>query len=149
MCKALLISHRLLDAVLAEAKRCGSNFRECVTYLTASLEAPRVVDGYLHPQHHASSVMTEVSAEELGNVWDDLLATRRTIVCQVHTHPGAAFHSDTDDRYPVVHSVGFLSLVIPDFGYRGVRDVHLAVYLGEGRWEAATPRENYLVISDD
>ena len=35
---------------------------------------------------------------------------------QVHTHPGAAFHSPTDDAWPIVHLEGFLSLVLPDFG---------------------------------
>lgn len=34
---------------------------------------------------------------------------------QVHTHPTDAYHSDTDDHYPLVTLRGALSLVIPDF----------------------------------
>jgi hypothetical protein len=34
---------------------------------------------------------------------------------QVHTHPTSAYHSDTDDHYPLVTLVGALSIVIPDF----------------------------------
>ena len=34
---------------------------------------------------------------------------------QVHTHAGEAFHSATDDKWPVVATPGFISLVIPNF----------------------------------
>src|ERR1051325_11195140 len=34
---------------------------------------------------------------------------------QVHTHPASAYHSETDDHYPMVTLLGALSVVIPDF----------------------------------
>jgi hypothetical protein len=41
---------------------------------------------------------------------------------QVHTHPGSAYHSSTDDDFPLVTLVGGLSLVIPDFARGGLAD---------------------------
>ena len=38
---------------------------------------------------------------------------------QVHTHPTEAYHSATDDHYPLVTLRGALSLVIPDFARDG------------------------------
>lgn len=37
------------------------------------------------------------------------------LAAQVHTHPGEAYHSITDDALPIVTIVGGLSVVIPDF----------------------------------
>lgn len=38
---------------------------------------------------------------------------------QVHSHPTNAYHSETDDAYPLVTLVGALSGVVPDFGDGG------------------------------
>lgn len=38
---------------------------------------------------------------------------------QVHTHPTEAYHSDTDDHFPLVTLRGAISLVVPDFAQRG------------------------------
>jgi hypothetical protein len=38
---------------------------------------------------------------------------------QIHTHPTDAYHSDTDDTYPLVTLVGGVSGVVPDFGEGG------------------------------
>lgn len=44
-----------------------------------------------------------------------------TLAAQVHSHPTRAYHSDTDDAYPLMTLVGGLSGVVPDFG-RGGRE---------------------------
>ncbi len=44
------------------------------------------------------------------------LAERRLrLIAQVHSHPGGAYHSATDDRYAVVTTEGGFSLVVPEF----------------------------------
>jgi hypothetical protein len=47
---------------------------------------------------------------------------------QVHSHPTDAYHSETDDTYPLVTLVGALSGVVPDFGDGGRER------LGEWAW---------------
>lgn len=38
---------------------------------------------------------------------------------QIHSHPTDAYHSDTDDTYPLMTLVGGVSGVVPDFGEGG------------------------------
>lgn len=42
---------------------------------------------------------------------------------QVHTHPTSAYHSSTDDDYPLVTLVGALSVVLPDFARNAPNDI--------------------------
>jgi hypothetical protein len=59
---------------------------------------------------------------------------------QVHTHPGSAYHSHTDDHYPLVTLIGSLSLVIPDFAKHAPGDSSAWAWyrlVGEGEWEPA------------
>jgi hypothetical protein len=65
------------------------------------------------------------------------------LLAQVHTHPGDAFHSPIDDRYPASGRDGFLSIVIPSFGRGFELDrPNWAVYeLEGGRWRAWSAEE--------
>lgn len=63
----------------------------------------------------AVGVSVTVHAQELHrlNVW--LYERQLSLIAQLHSHPGAAYHSDTDDAFPIATTVGCVSLVIPDF----------------------------------
>lgn len=59
---------------------------------------------------------------------------------QVHTHPTDAYHSDTDDHFPLVTLRGALSLVIPDFAKAGRSGVERWAWYrlaGPAQWEPA------------
>ncbi|HEX4033721.1 MAG TPA: hypothetical protein VHX66_04690 [Solirubrobacteraceae bacterium] len=43
-----------------------------------------------------------------------------TLAAQVHTHPTSAYHSETDDAYPMMTLLGGLSGVVPNFGSGGI-----------------------------
>ena len=60
------------------------------------------------------------------NVW--LYEHDQTLAAQVHAHPTDAFHSDTDDAFPIVTELGGLSLVAPHFARRGVLCKGAAAY---------------------
>ena len=76
----------------------------------------------------ASGLCVRVEADELHrlNVW--LYENAERLAIQVHSHPTEAFHSDTDDNYPIVTTLGGLSLVVPDFARYGVRGPETALY---------------------
>jgi hypothetical protein len=65
-----------------------------------------------------SGLCAIVPPEELHriNMW--LYQEKRSLFAQVHTHPTGAYHSDTDDAFPIATTVGCLSVVIPDFAIR-------------------------------
>jgi proteasome lid subunit RPN8/RPN11 len=146
----LRLSEKLLRSVIDVFADCGGSRNECIVYVTAPLERRDDANGFVHPVHASSPVSTTVDSEELHLVWDGLRQTGSRIVLQVHSHPGTAFHSSIDDRFPIVHSVGFLSLVLPSFGRLGLQGAHVAVHTGNGKWlsPAQDQWSRYIVIQD-
>ena len=87
-----------------------------------------------------SGLCVRVEADELHrlNVW--LYESAERLGVQVHSHPTEAFHSDTDDAYPMVTTLGGLSLVVPDFARCGVRGRGTALYrLSNTGWKPLSP----------
>jgi hypothetical protein len=64
-----------------------------------------------------SGLLYSVPGEELFRINKLLYEHQLTLIAQVHSHPGAAYHSDTDDAYPIVTVQGGLSIVVPNFGH--------------------------------
>ena len=80
-----------------------------------------------------SGVAVRVDGDELFrmNVW--LHQNQLQLVAQIHSHPGAAYHSDTDDDYAIMTTVGGLSIVVPNFGRDAIRLEECAVYRLDAR----------------
>ena len=72
------------------------------------------------------------------NVW--LFENDLRLIAQVHTHPTEAYHSETDDAFPIVTTEGALSLVIPNFANGPANLTQYACYrLRRGHWVELTP----------
>jgi len=69
-----------------------------------------------------------VDGDELHrlNLW--LYEAHQVIGVQVHSHPVDAYHSDTDDAYPIATLEGSLSIVLPFFGRDGFESSDVAAY---------------------
>jgi hypothetical protein len=100
---------------------------------------PNYVDVQDHPDHRRSLGGYEIETAWLTEYWFRLARERRSIRAQVHTHPGSAFHSTTDDHWPVVSQPGFISIVIPEFatGPVSLEDAWVGFVDADGRWRAA------------
>ncbi len=97
---------------------------------------PGLVDGMDHPNHRASLGGYEVESTWLTAYWFRLARERRAIRAQVHTHPGLAFHSSTDNHWPVVSQPGFISIVIPRFatGPVSLENAWVGFVEADGHW---------------
>jgi len=86
-------------------------------------------------------VCVSVGPDELHRLNVELYAEQMTIIAQLHTHPGSAYHSDTDDSFPIATTVGCLSLVIPDFARFPFALKRCAVYrlTKAGAWAILEP----------
>lgn len=97
----------------------------------------------------ADGVGVYVEAEELHriNVW--LYQQQLSLIAQLHSHPGSAYHSDTDDAFPIATTVGSLSIVVPSFAQEPFALSACAVYrLLPGRgWASLTPAEAQQLIT--
>jgi hypothetical protein len=69
-----------------------------------------------------------VDANELHriNVW--LYQHTMTLIAQLHSHPTEAYHSTTDNTFPIATTTGCLSLVLPHFARQPFSLVQCAVY---------------------
>jgi hypothetical protein len=130
------------DAQLREAGRAGV---ERFVLWSGVIEGPAFQVRTMHvPKQTAyrlpEGLCVRVEGEELHrlNVW--LYEHEERLGVQVHSHPTDAYHSDTDDEYPIVTTRGGLSLVVPDFGRAGVRGPRTALYrLDRSGWQAIAP----------
>jgi len=66
--------------------------------------------------HRRSPYGYDLDQKWLNEFWFALGSNHRKVLVQLHTHPGVAFHSRTDDEWPIVTQNGFVSIVFPDFG---------------------------------
>ncbi|MCE5205127.1 MAG: Mov34/MPN/PAD-1 family protein [Porphyromonadaceae bacterium] len=67
--------------------------------------------GYILEQ----GLMYAVDGDELHriNVW--LYENKMKLIAQIHSHPTEAYHSAADDRFPIVDTIGGISIVVPNF----------------------------------
>jgi hypothetical protein len=88
-------------------------------------------------------VCVTVDGRELHriNVW--LYGRGLTLAAQLHSHPTDAYHSGTDDAYPIATMTGSLSLVIPDFARASFSLETCAIYrlLPPRGWVELRPEE--------
>jgi len=75
-----------------------------------------------------SGLMYAVDADELHriNVW--LFNNGFRIIAQIHSHPNEAYHSETDNQYPIVATIGGISIVVPRFASDPIDIDNWAVY---------------------
>ena len=78
-----------------------------------------------------------IHGDELARIGRELYEARKVLFAQLHTHPTEAYHSETDDEFSIVTTVGGVSLVIPDFATRPFDLDECAIYRldEEGIWQ--------------
>lgn len=110
----------------------------------STIVAPEVESGAFH-----GSLSSEIAAS-----CHEHLDSRDLIpIAQVHSHPEKAFLSAIDARRPFLLIPGFLSIIIPDFGFVDMTNTDLwsvHQYLSNSRWaELRSPEKADQIIIDD
>jgi hypothetical protein len=79
-----------------------------------------------------------VEGAELQRINRHLFRFGMMLGAQLHSHAGEAYHSETDDAYPIVAVLGGASVVIPDFALGSPEPDAWAVYrlLPDSGWTA-------------
>lgn len=122
------LAPHIWHATIEQFRACGAGRRECVVYWVGPAGDPSIVDEVTHPAHAASRTHYEVDDSWLNPFWLALADRSRSVRVQVHTHAGRAFHSPTDDAWPLIRQEGFLSLVVPGFAHNpapSISDLYL------------------------
>jgi hypothetical protein len=80
----------------------------------STLLVPRIEGGGFHG---------EVSAATAAKLFEELDLLDLVPIAQIHSHPSEAFLSPIDAERPLVATPGFLSIIIPSFGFVDLADV--------------------------
>jgi hypothetical protein len=133
---------RLVGRTQSECFVLWSGVQQDNTFQIRTVHVPRQT-AYRFP----NGLCVRVEGEELHrlNVW--LFEHGEQLAVQVHSHPTDAYHSETDDTYPIVTVRGGLSLVVPDFGHAGLLGSGVAYYrLGFHGWDELLHDDAKLLI---
>ena len=142
----LCLSRRALEDARAFFEEAGS--RGCEG--TGMLAGLRLADGwqadqFLAPDQRASAgpgVWVQVTDRGKAQIATGL-GPGELWIARIHSHPGAAFHSATDDGNPVITAEGSWSIVVPYFGLglrRGVESCAFFIRHG-GSWRQVASEE--------
>lgn len=143
------LPRRMIDETFATFRSCGAGKRECQLYWASSWDEPLALTHLIHPKHKSSAYALSLDDDWITKFWLNLADERLGVRVQVHTHPGEAFHSRTDDAFPLIHEAGFLSLVIPDFAFGsvGFDRAYLTEIQSDGSWKEV-PISSRLEVHD-
>jgi len=98
------------------------------------------VDTVIYPEQNAfrtsSGIGVYVSGDELFKINKWLYDNKQVLISQVHSHPTNAYHSDTDNNFPLVTEIGQFSIVVPYFARVSIALPNCAVYRlnSSNRW---------------
>jgi hypothetical protein len=144
---ALSLRSNIVALTFQVFRDCGRGECECAVFWTGPA-GDDLVDGFEHPVHKRSPCGYDVDSDWLTGFWNELAASKRSVKVQVHTHPGEAFHSATDDCWPIISQEGFLSVVIPDFaaGPPTLDRAWIGRLGGNGQWQELKSLREAVVI---
>jgi hypothetical protein len=132
-----LLPNAVLEDTFGHLRACGAGRRECQALWVSPWTAPQQLTAVVHPRHTASAVGFQVDDDWLNGFWRQLADDGLGVRFQIHTHPGTAYHSSTDDAFPLIRTAGFLSLVVPHFaqGPIGFEGAYLTQVQPNGSWQ--------------
>jgi hypothetical protein len=138
----------LVDQTLGPLQEAGQHGYEAFVLWGGRLEEQRFefVSAYFPEQTTSrgeEGLLVYVEGEALFRVNRAFYEHGLILGGQVHSHPTAAYHSDTDDTYPLMTLIGGLSGVVPDFGDGG-RD-----RIGEWAWYRLIGTGEWAPVGDE
>lgn len=133
----------IVDATERSLRAAGREGYELFVLWTGRQEDDvfEVLESHVPRQQSARTregLLVSVEGESLHrlNMW--LYENEQLLGAQIHAHPTDAFHSETDDTWPIVTTRGGLSLVVADFCRHGLLAASSAAYrLDASGWKEA------------
>jgi hypothetical protein len=141
----LFVPSLIVDHTELLLRQAGTHAEEGFVIWAGSLAGgDAYISSVVIPKMDLGDVHGQISAETTADLLNGLDARDLVPVAQLHTHPRDAFLSDIDSERPVIAVPGFLSIVIPAFGFVDLTDVgswSAHEFLGAGRWSELTEQD--------
>ncbi|MGA2408250.1 MAG: Mov34/MPN/PAD-1 family protein [Bacteroidales bacterium] len=122
-------------------KKAGKKSFEAVALFAGQVNNNNaIISEVIYPLQESSKsmygLMYSVDGEELHriNIW--LYQNDLKLIAQIHSHPTKAYHSETDDEFPIITTLGGLSIVVPYFAKDPLNHLTWAYYRlhSESNW---------------
>ena len=116
-----VIEQDVLDATIEVLAEAGLRGVEAFVVWSGAISEPGVFrfSSWHRPEQVSTAgregCLVTVDGDELFALNRAAFALGEILAAQVHSHPTEAFHSQTDDTYPLVTLPGSVSLVVHDF----------------------------------
>lgn len=143
--KRFVVPSRVIEATESQLRTAGRRGRELFVLWSGVIDGAECVLRSAHVPRQTSfeleeGLLVRVDGPELHRLNTWLYDHHESLAIQVHAHPTDAFHSVTDDTYPIVTAEGSISIVAADFCRDGLRSNATAAYrLKRGRWRELNP----------
>ncbi|MGE3637364.1 MAG: hypothetical protein AB7G28_02315 [Pirellulales bacterium] len=128
----------LWRTIVAELRKRGHGQHESGAFLLGTEAGKRmnitdvVFYDDLDPDAYASGICV-LHGDAFAKLWQLCRERRKTIVADIHTHPGTAFQSPSDIANPMVAQPGHIAIIVPYFAASPVHAEHLGIYEYRGR----------------
>lgn len=140
--KTLEIPRSIFDSTINNLRENGLQGNEGIAFWTGILndtnvEVKNVIFADSYPEFENQELFACVPLLTSFKIGELVHQRKEKLVVQIHSHPFEAFHSFVDNKYPISHKIGFLSIVVPYFG-KNVTDFtqcKIYEYLGNGKWK--------------
>lgn len=145
--RTFVIPLSIIDGTIAFLRRVGGEGFEGFVLWAGEMVARERFEfrSLMIPEQRAmqteSGLLVTVEGKALFEVNKAMHNRGEILAAQVHSHPTSAYHSSTDDEFPLVTLVGALSVVIPHFARSAPADLdrwawyRLSKY---AKWEPAS-----------
>ncbi len=148
-----VVPRSVLDATMAHLRAAGATGREgFVIWAGVRSETTMHMLECIVPTQAAyrgeKGVCVVIDGDALFHLNVYLHEKGMLLFAQVHSHPTDAYHSETDDMYAVVTTLGGLSLVVPNFARAAPTPADWAAYrlTGPARWTPLTLEQHRALI---
>ncbi|MDO8717007.1 MAG: hypothetical protein Q7J73_09430 [Dehalococcoidales bacterium] len=127
------VPREIVETTERELRRAGADGYELFVLWSGVIDKDTFIVSTPHVPRQESfrlegSGLVRVHGDALHklNAW--LYEAGQMLGVQIHAHPRAAFHSSTDDTFPIVTALGGLSIVAADFCEQGLLAKTTAAY---------------------
>jgi hypothetical protein len=137
------LSEEQLGIAIKFLKKAGQQQYEAVALFAGQkhnsiFKVEEVILPYQTSYKLEEGLMYAVDGEELHRINQYLFENNMELIAQIHSHPREAFHSSSDDRFPIVDTFGGISIVVPDFATGPINLKYWAIYRLSinGNWDS-------------
>lgn len=136
----ILCSAVVWRAGVAELRRRAAGQRESGAFLLGTKGSMRSIKEFVFyddiDPNALRSGMVVINGRRLGELWTHCRTTGRSVVADVHVHPGGFGQSNSDRANPVIAEVGHMAIILPHFAKveTGPGRIGVYEYLGSRRW---------------